>query len=235
MHNSDLSVIIPVFNEERTIGIVIQSLLNYLQSPLEIIVVDDGSRDDTCVIVQKIIDDEPGSGVQLIQHESNKGKTAALQTGIKASNGDIVVIQDADLEYDPQDIPEIIAPIVSGKADVVYGSRFLVRKMSRVLYYKHYLVNKCLTNISNLFTDMNFTDVETGYKAFRGDLIRGLQFSSKRFGFEIEVTAKISKLGCRVFEVPISYSGRTYEEGKKIGFWDAIWAFYYVLRYNLFD
>jgi glycosyltransferase involved in cell wall biosynthesis len=144
------------------------------------------------------------------------------------------MVQDADLEYDPEDIPSLIQPIQDGRADVVYGSRFLVRRAARVLYFKHYLANRLLTFCSNVLTDLNMSDIETGYKAFRGDIIRGLRFSSSGFGFEIEVTAKISKLKCRIYEVPISYHGRTYEEGKKITFWDGLSALYYIFRFNLF-
>src|SRR6185437_11984754 len=151
-----------------------------------------------------------------------------------ATRGAIVLVQDADLEYDPSEIPELIHPILEGAADVVYGSRFLVRKTARVLYFYHYLANKGLTFLSNLLTNINLSDVETGYKAFRGDIIRGMIINSSGFGFEIEVTAKVAKLGCAIYEVPISYYGRTYEQGKKIGFIDGFAALWFILRYNLF-
>jgi len=168
----------------------------------------------------------------LITQDKNQGKTPALKTGFKASCVEIVVIQDADLEYDPADIPNLIDPIIVDKADVVYGSRFLVRKTARILYFRHYLANRFLTFFSNIFTDLNFSDVETGYKAFRGEIIRKTIINSRGFGFEIEVTAKIAKLKCRIFEVPISYYG--YEEGKKIKLSDGLLALYYILRFNLF-
>jgi len=230
-----LTVIMPVYCEENTIEKILRSVLSNLPNVFEVIVVDDGSTDNTVNILEQFLLENPTYPIRLIKHSMNKGKTAALITGIQNSKGDIVIIQDADLEYDPKEIPAVIAPIESGFADVVYGSRFLVRRASRVLYFRHYLANKLITFVSNLFTDMNFTDVETCYKSFRGDLIRNLKFSSSRFGFEIEVTAKISKLKCRVYEVPISYYGRTYEEGKKIGWRDGFSALYYILRYNLFD
>ncbi len=172
--------------------------------------------------------------LRLLRHAQNMGKTAALKTGFAASIGDVVIVQDADLEYDPTEIQNVIQPILDGVADVVYGSRFLVRKAARVLYYYHYLANKTLTCVSNLLTNVNFSDVETGYKAFRGDIIRDMVITSSGFGFEIEVTAKICKLGCVCFEVPISYYGRTYKQGKKIGVRDGIAAFWYTLQYNLF-
>ena len=227
-----LSVVIPAYNEENTIVSVLKTLFQTVPDILEVIVVDDGSQDRTRENIEDYIIKNPS--VRLILHEQNKGKTAALRTGIKESKGDIVIIQDADLEYDPEDIPFVIKPIQDDKADVVYGSRFLVRRASRVLYFRHYLANRFLTFCSNLLTDLNMTDVETGYKAFQGEIIRGMNFKSSGFGFEIEVTAKVSKLKCRIYEVPISYHGRTYEEGKKIGFWDGILAFYYIVRFNLF-
>ena len=173
------------------------------------------------------------SRVRGIRHERNQGKTAAVKNGIAASKGEIVIVQDADLEYDPVEIPEVIDPILLGKADVVYGSRFLVRKAARVVYFYHYLANRALTFFSNLFTNMNMTDVETGYKAFRGKFLRNMIITSSGFGFEIEVTAKIAKLRLRVYEVPVSYYGRTYEEGKKIGMKDGLHALWYILKYNV--
>jgi glycosyltransferase involved in cell wall biosynthesis len=167
------------------------------------------------------------------RHEKNLGKTAALRTALAMSTGEIVVIQDADLEYDPAEIPDLIDPIVRGKADVVFGSRFLVRKAARVIYFYHYLANKLFTFCSNLLTNLNMTDVGTGYKAFRGEILRNMLLGSSGFGFDMEVTAKVAKLRCRVYEVPISYYGRTYEEGKKITAVDGIYALWYIFKYNL--
>lgn len=227
-----ISVIVPAFNEEVTIEKVLQTILTAVPHVHEIIVVDDGSTDATAAIVKAF--QQADGRIRIIQLQQNQGKTGALKAGFAASMGEIVLVQDADLEYDPQDIPGLIEPILAGKADIVYGSRFLVRRAARVLYFRHYLANKVLTFLSNLLTDMNFTDVETGYKVFRGEIIRNMIIESKGFGFEIEVTAKIAKLGCRVYEVPISYYGRTYAEGKKIGTKDGIAALYYILKYNLF-
>lgn len=227
-----LSIIVPAYNEAATIARVLRALDAALGPQCEIIVVDDCSADGTAAAVQALQAALPH--VRLLRHAHNQGKTAALKTGFAASTGAIVIVQDADLEYDPQDISEVIGPIVRGDADVVYGSRFLVRRAARVLYFRHYLANKFLTFYSNVLTDINLTDVETGYKAFRGEIIRNMIITSHRFGFEIEVTAKVAKLRCRIYEVPISYYGRTYEEGKKIGLRDGIEAIYYIARYNLF-
>lgn len=212
-----LSVVIPVYNEEFTLTAVVHKLLA-LPGLLEIIIVDDCSTDRTPDIALQL--SQLHSQVRIARHAKNAGKTKALKTGFALTKGDIVIVQDADLEYDPGEIPEVIQPILDGKADVVYGSRFLVRKAARVLYFSHYLANQFLTFLSNLFTNLNMTDVETGYKAFRGDIIRNMDITSRGFGFEIEVTAKVSKLAkrrCVIYEVPISYYGRTYAEGKKLG------------------
>jgi len=227
-----LSVIVPAYNEEKTIATVIHSLVEMIPANSEIIVINDGSKDRTLEIVRGLC--EKFTNLRLIDQPRNMGKTAALVTGFAASSGEIVIIQDADLEYDPTDIAGVIEPIIKGKADVVYGSRFLIRRAARVLYFRHYLANKFLTFLSNLLTDINLSDVETGYKAFRGEIIRSMIIEAKGFGFEIEVTAKIAKLRCRVFEVPISYYGRTYEEGKKIGVKDGIHAIGYIFKYNWF-
>lgn len=230
-HKPKLSVIVPAFNEEATVAEVVRRLLG-VPSLLEIIVVDDASTDRTFPIVQELQATTPQ--LRLLRHPHNMGKTAGLKTGFAASVGEIVIVQDADLEYDPSEIQNVIQPILDGVADVVYGSRFLVRKAARVLYYYHYLANKTLTCFSNLLTNVNFSDVETGYKAFRGEIIRDMTITSSGFGFEIEVTAKVCKLGCVCFEVPISYYGRTYNQGKKIGISDGIAAFWYTVHYNLF-
>lgn len=226
-----LSVVIPAYNEEATIAQVIGQVLR-LDTLAEVVVVNDCSKDRTADIVRGLAASDPR--IRLLEHKVNLGKTEALKTGFAQVRGEIVIVQDADLEYDPVEIPEVIQPILDGKADVVYGSRFLVRKASRVLYFYHFLANKLLTFTSNLFTNINLTDVETGYKAFRSDIMRNMVITSSGFGFEIEVTAKIAKLGCAIYEVPISYYGRTYEQGKKIGPWDGIAAFWYIVKYNLF-
>ena len=226
-----LSVIIPVYNEDATLEGVVREVLE-LPHLLELIIVDDCSSDRTATVAQKLATEHVQ--VRYARHNENAGKTAAVKTGLSLTRGAIVVIQDADWEYHPSEIPELIQPILEGYADVVYGSRFLVRKATRVLYFYHYLANKALTFCSNLLTNLNLTDVETGYKAFRGEIVRNMIIDSSGFGFEIEVTAKIAKLGCAVYEVPISYYGRTYAEGKKIGLVDALLAFWLVLRFNLF-
>lgn len=226
-----LSIIVPAYNEEQTIESVLEALIREVPDVYEIIVIDDGSRDRTAQIAETF--SQQHAQVQIIRQPANKGKTAALKAGFSASTGEIVLVQDADLEYDPLDIPGLIEPIQQGRADVCYGSRFMIRRASRVLYFRHFMANQFLTFLSNLFTDLNLSDVETGYKAFRGEIIRNMIIQTHGFGFEIEVTAKIAKLKCRVYEVPISYYGRTYEEGKKIGFKDGIDAIWYVLKYNL--
>jgi glycosyltransferase involved in cell wall biosynthesis len=225
-----LSVVIPAYNEAATLEAVVRKVLQ-IPSLLEIIIVDDCSTDGTAGIARSLAEADPQ--VSTVRHSRNAGKTEALKTGFALTEGAIVIVQDADLEYDPLEIPKVIEPIVEGYADVVYGSRFIVRRASRVLYYYHYLANKFLTCASNLLTNLNMTDVETGYKAFRGDIIRQMIIRSRGFGFEIEVTAKIAKLKCRIYEVPISYYGRTYEEGKKIGLKDGLLALWFILRYNL--
>jgi glycosyltransferase involved in cell wall biosynthesis len=225
-----LSVVIPAYNEKATLVTVVHQVLT-LPFVLEVIVVDDCSSDGTGLLADQLAVSDPR--VKVAHHARNLGKTEALKTGFALTTGEIVIVQDADLEYDPREICEVIGPIIEGNADVVYGSRFLVRKASRVLYFYHYLANKALTFCSNLFTNVNMTDVETGYKAFRGDIIRNMLITSAGFGFEIEVTAKVAKLKCAIYEVPISYRGRTYEEGKKIGMADGIVAFWYILKFNL--
>jgi glycosyltransferase involved in cell wall biosynthesis len=225
-----LSVVIPAYNEAATLAIIVDRVLA-VPHLLEIIIVDDCSSDRTPEIAKKLCAAHPK--VRYERHPENAGKTAALITGFVLTRGEIVIVQDADLEYDPNEIPMVIQPILDGHADVVYGSRFLVRKASRVLYFYHYLANKFLTFLSNALTNLNMTDVETGYKAFRGEIIRNMIIVSRGFGFEIEVTAKIAKLKCAVYETPISYYGRTYEEGKKIGLTDGLAALWFILRFNL--
>jgi glycosyltransferase involved in cell wall biosynthesis len=225
-----LSVIVPAFNEQATLAQIVEKLrkVPYL---LEIIIVDDCSTDATHAVARLL--SQKHSQVRVLRMPVNSGKTAALKAGFALSRGEIVIVQDADLEYDPAEIVDVIQPIVDGHADVVYGSRFLVRKAARVLYFYHYLANKFLTLLSNLLTNVNFSDVETGYKAFRGEIIRNMIITSRGFGFEIEVTAKVCKLNCATYEVPISYYGRTYEQGKKIGFSDGLAALWYLVRYNV--
>jgi glycosyltransferase involved in cell wall biosynthesis len=226
-----LSVVIPAYDEERTLRHVVEKVL-CVPNLLEIVIVNDASSDRTAQIADTLAAEHPQ--IQVIHHAQNRGKTEALKTGFQHTRGAIVIVQDADLEYDPGEIPSLLEPMLEGHADVVYGSRFLVRKTARVLYFYHYMANRGLTFLSNLFTNINLTDVETGYKAFRGDIIREMIITSAGFGFEIEVTAKVAKLGCSIYETPISYYGRTYEEGKKIGFSDGVAALWYVLRFNLF-
>ena len=226
-----LSVVIPAYNEEATLAEVVRKVLR-LEHLLEVVVVDDCSSDRTGSVARALAAED--ARVRVARHERNRGKTEALKTGFAQTAGEIVIVQDADLEYDPSEIPEVIRPILRGQADVVYGSRFLVRRAARVLYFYHYLANKGLTFFSNLLTNINLTDVETGYKAFRGDIIRQMTITSSGFGFEIEVTAKVAKLKCAVYEVPISYYGRTYDEGKKIGFTDGLAAAWFILHFNLF-
>jgi glycosyltransferase involved in cell wall biosynthesis len=226
-----LSVVVPAFNEEATLAQVVEKLL-LIPRLLEVVVVDDCSTDATHEIARRLAESNPR--VRVARHARNAGKTEALRTGFALTRGEIVIVQDADLEYDPAEIPLVILPIVNDRADVVYGSRFLVRRATRVLYFYHYLGNKFLTFLSNALTNLNMTDIETGYKAFRGDIIRNMRITSRGFGFEVEVTAKVAKLGCVVYEVPISYYGRTYKEGKKIGTRDGLQALWLILRFNLF-
>jgi glycosyltransferase involved in cell wall biosynthesis len=230
-HAALLSVVVPAYNEEATLEAVVERLLK-LPHLLEVVVVDDCSTDRTPEVARLLAASH--TQVRVARHKRNRGKTEALKTGFALTRGSIVVVQDADLEYDPAEIPLLIQPIVNGHADVVYGSRFLVRRATRVLYFYHYLANKSLTFLSNSLTNLNMTDIETGYKAFRGEIIRNMVITSRGFGFEVEVTAKVAKLGCAIYEVPISYYGRTYEEGKKIGLADGLQALWLVIRYNLF-
>ncbi len=226
-----LSVIVPAFNEAETIEQVLDRVLALGDLIAEVIVVDDGSTDATLSIARKIA--RRSARVRVESLERNQGKTAAVARGIALATGEIVIIQDADAEYDPAEIPAVIDPILRGEADVVYGSRFLVRRAARVLYFYHYLANKGLTFLSNVLTNRNMTDIETCYKAMRLGVIKPLVLTSKGFGMEVEITALVSKTHARTYEVPISYHGRTYAEGKKIGMRDGIAAIAYILRYNL--
>ena len=222
------TVIIPVFNEVPTILNVIEKVKAVPPLDKEIIVVDDGSTDGTRGLLEAW-----GEGIKVFFHEANQGKGAAIRTAIPNITGDIVIIQDADLEYDPSEYPRLVSPILEGKADVVYGSRFLGGP-HRVLLFWHSIGNRILTTLSNMLTNLNLTDMETGYKVFRAEIIKKIKIESSRFGFEPEITAKVAKMGCRVYEVPISYSGRDYSEGKKISWRDGMAAIYWVIKFNLF-
>ncbi len=226
-----LSVLMPAYNEERTIETVLRRVLALAVNLKEIVVVDDGSTDRTPQILEKLAGED--SRIRFLRMDRNRGKTAAIARAIREASGDILIVQDADLEYDPAEIPDVIAPILQGQADVVYGSRFMVRKAARVLYYYHYLANKLLTCLSNLLTNRNMTDIETCYKAFRSGVIKPIELSSNGFGMEVEITAMVCKTKARTYEVPISYYGRTYEEGKKIGMMDGVAALCYIVYYNL--
>ena len=226
-----LSVLVPVYNEERTISEILDRVLALGSVVKEIVVVDDGSQDRTAEIVKAKLVGEPR--IRFHQMPKNRGKTAAIKQALLLATGEILIVQDADLEYDPAEIPDVIAPILAGHADVVFGSRFLVRKASRVLYFYHYLANVGLTFLSNLLTNRNMSDIETGYKAFRAGVIQPLDLTSKGFGMEVEITAMVCKTRAATYEVPISYYGRPYEEGKKIGFMDGVAALWYIGYYNL--
>jgi len=223
-----LSVIIPVYNEAGTILEVVKRVQ---ETPYdkEIIVVDDCSTDGTVEILKRI----EGDGMIVLFHKFNQGKGASIRTAIPRITGDFVIIQDADLEYNPSEYPRLLTPILEGKADVVYGSRFLGGP-HRVLFFWHALGNRIITILSNILTDLNLSDMETGYKAFRSEILKKIEIKSNRFGFEPEITAKVAKMGCRIYEIPISYWGRDYTEGKKISWKDGLAAIYWIVRYNFF-
>ncbi len=230
-HADRLSVLIPVYNEEKTVSEILTRVLALGPLVKEIVVVDDGSKDNTAAVVRERAAGEPK--IRFHQLPKNQGKTAAIRKALELATGEIIIVQDADLEYDPAEIPEVVAPILAGVADVVYGSRFLVRKAARVLYFYHYLANTGLTFLSNILTNRNMSDIETCYKAFRAEVIKPLVLTSKGFGMEVEITAMVCKTRARTYEVPISYYGRAYEEGKKIGFMDGVAALWYIGYYNL--
>ncbi|WP_286130598.1 glycosyltransferase family 2 protein [Solirubrum puertoriconensis] len=234
-----LSVVIPLYNEARTIVRVLEAVQ---EAPLptgigrEVVVVDDGSADGSADVVAAYAASNPALGVRLLRHAHNQGKGAALHTGIAAASGDYIVVQDADLEYDPTDYAKLLQPVLKANADVVYGSRFIGGEPHRILFFWHSIGNKLLTFLSNAFNDLNLTDMETGAKLFRRELLQGLMLREKRFGFEPEVTAKMARIpGVRVYEVGVSYYGRTYAEGKKINWRDGLWALWCIVRYGLFS
>ncbi len=232
-----ITILIPVYNEKDYIRKAILAVcqIKVLGFKKQIVVIDDGSTDGTYKEIQKSKAQvkKYGAEVKIIRFKKNKGKGAAIRAGIKKASGQIVVIQDADLEYNPKEIRRLIRPIVAGYADVVYGSRFMSGAPHRVLFFWHMIANKTLTLVSNMFTNLNLTDMETGYKVFKLSILKRIKLVENRFGFEPEVTAKIAKLNCRVYEVGISYKGRKYEDGKKISFLDGIWALWCVIKYNL--
>lgn len=225
-----VSIVIPCFNEAKTIENLVNAVLSAPLNNREVIIVDDNSTDGTKEILYKKISPLVE---RIIYHERNQGKGAALRSGFENVTGDIVIIQDADLEYNPQEYPILLQPILDGLADVVYGSRFQGGKAHRVLYFWHYVGNKVLTILSNMLTNLNLTDMETCYKAFRIEILKQIKIEENQFGIEPELTAKIAKLGCRIYEVGISYNGRTYKEGKKINWKDGVVALWCIAKYNL--
>lgn len=227
-----VSVIVPIYNEENTVRAVVEKILQSPADVWEVILVDDGSTDETPSRVHTEV--LPlDKRLRLLTHDRNRGKGAALRTALEHVQGDIVLIQDADLEYDPAEYPVLLQPILDDKADVVYGSRFVGGRPHRVVYFWHMVGNKFLTLLSNMMTDINLTDMESGFKVFRREILEQVRIEEERFGFEPEITAKVARLRCRIYEVGISYYGRTYSEGKKITWRDGVRAIYCILKYNL--
>ena len=237
MSLTKLTVVVPCYNEEKTLEAIVERVLaaDRCGLEIEIVIVDDGSRDLSVEVMKALAVKHPE--ISCAFHGVNQGKGAALRTGFTKATGDIVLVQDADLEYSPSDYPKLLRPMLDGRADVVFGSRFKGGEESRVLYFWHSIGNRVLTLASNMMTDLNLTDMETCYKAFKREIIQGIAIQENRFGFEPEITAKIARLRPRprIYEVGISYSGRTYDEGKKIGWRDGVRALYCILRYNLAD
>lgn len=235
--NKILSVIVPAYNEERTITTILNKLKNSRSTydvEKQVIVVNDCSKDKTRQVIEEFVKTDHGMDIRLINHEVNKGKGAALRTGIQHATGDYVIVQDADLEYDPEEFDRLLKLLITDVADVVYGSRFMGGSAHRVLFFWHSIGNKVLTMVSNAFTNLNLTDMETCYKMFKREIIQSIDLKENRFGFEPEVTAKVSKIpGIRIYEVGISYYGRTYREGKKINWKDGFRAFYCIFKYNM--
>lgn len=225
-----VSIIIPCYNEKSTVEKIVEAVRSAPVESKEIILVDDCSEDGTQTILKETISPMVD---RVIYHPVNRGKGAALRSGFAAATGDIVLVQDADLEYNPEEYPVVLGPILSGKADVVFGSRFLGGQPHRVLFFWHMAGNRFLTLLSNMFTNLNLTDMETGYKAFKASLIKSIQIEEDRFGFEPEIVAKLARTGCKIYEVGISYNGRTYKEGKKINWKDGFRAIYAIVKYNL--
>ena len=231
-----LSVVIPVYNEKDTLVEIIRRVLAApIDCPRELVLVDDCSRDGTRDLYDTLPGIFPGADIRVFRHEVNQGKGAALRTGFEQTRGDVVLVQDADLEYSPHDYPRLLAPILDGRADVVFGSRFVGGQEHRVHYFWHSVANKFLTTLSNMFTDLNLTDMETCYKVFRREVLRGIRIRSDRFGVEPELTAKVARGGWRVYEVGISYSGRSYDEGKKITWRDGVKAVAAIVRFAFAD
>jgi glycosyltransferase involved in cell wall biosynthesis len=234
-----LSILVPVYNEERTLEEVVRRI-SAVPTPKEIIIVDDGSKDRSREILTRLQKENDravpaDNTIRVFFQPQNQGKGAAIKTALSHVTGEVVIIQDADLEYDPKDYPTLLEPIQSGLADVVYGTRFYGGGAHRVLFFWHYVGNQLLTLISNMITNLNLSDMEVGYKVFRAEVLKGIDLKSPRFGFEPEITVKLAKKQCRFYEVPISYNGRTYAEGKKITWKDGIAALYYLIRFRLAD